>query len=698
MSIIQTIRERAAVIMIVIIAISLIAFILQDSFSGRGSGVTSTKIGEVNGEDIDFIDFRQAMEMQENQYKQAGMPVSEAFRQNIMEGVWNQFVSEKLLDKEAEKLGITVTAKELNDYLFGDNPPDDLRRQFTNPETGQYDAIAAQQAVAALRARKDEMAENFANRYLPALMKSRQQEKYSALLESAAYLPKWMIDKINSDNNAVASIQFVNIPYSTIADSLVMVTDDDIRKYINERPDQFKQEKSRTIVYTMFDASPSEQDSAQVLSDLQKLYDEFSTTSDMESFLNRVGSETPYYNGFVLKSKLSMEKADSLRNLQLNQVFGPYIDGNNYVLARMMEKRTMPDSVKCRHILISTQGGLSDDDAKKRADSIAQAIKGGADFKALVTQYTDDPGSKETGGEYDFTSLNFGNLAKEFAEAVFYGKAGDKKVVKTQFGYHYIEVMSQKNFEEAYRIAYLSKPIVSGIETETIASNAASQFAGDSRDYQSFMDNLKKQNLQEFTAPNIGENDFSIPGIGDARSLVRDIYAAKKGQVLDPVNVGDKYIVAVVVDVQEEGLISPSKARPSVEFVIKNQKKAELIKNKYSSSKTLEELAAAAGVEVLSVDSLNFASTFVQGAGSEPKVVGYAFNKENQDKVSPLIAGTTGVFAVKTNSIGAGSSSVVDSEQLKRGMIMQMRSSSTRSALEALRKEAKIKDLRAKFY
>ncbi|MCM5529892.1 SurA N-terminal domain-containing protein [Parasegetibacter sp. NRK P23] len=700
MSIIQTIRDRAAVIMIVIIAVSLIAFILQDAFSGRGGmGSQSTTIGKVNGREVDYVEFQKMVEAQEAQYAQSGMPVNESTRQTIRENVWNQFIGEELLTAETKELGMQVSPKELNDMFFGDNPPQDLRQQFTNPETGQFDGEALKAAIRNLKSQKNTpQAKQFAEQYIPAIGKSRLQEKYFSLVSSASYVPKWMIDKMASDNSAIANISFVNVPYATVSDSTVKVSDDDINKYVSAHKEQYKQEKTRSIVYVAFDAAPSGKDTAETLAQIQQLKEEFTTTPETEQFLNRVGTESPFFDGYVLKSKLQVVNADTIRSLAPGQVYGPYLDGGNFVYAKMLSSRSIPDSVKCRHILISTQTGLPDSTAKTRIDSIAGAIKSGADFKALAEKYSDDPGSKSNGGEYEFSSLNFASLAKEFAETVFYGAAGDKKVVKTQFGYHYIEVMSQKNFETAYKIAYLAKPILASNETETTASNAATQFAGDARSLSSFKDNVKKQALQEFVAADIKENDFAIPGVGSSRELVQKVFGADKGDVLEPVNVGDKYVVAAVTEVNAEGTMSAAKARPLVEIFVRNEKKAEEIRKKLGNAATLEAIAGASGTQVLRADSVSFASTFVQGAGSEPKLVGMAFNKANLNKVSPLINGTSGVFAVKTESIGAKGNDAMNPQQMKESAQMQMKQFGGRSALEGLRKSATIKDNRSKFF
>jgi peptidyl-prolyl cis-trans isomerase D len=702
MSIIQSIREKAAWLVFGIIGLSLIGFLLMDAFQGGGGqGVfagDNTVVGNINGKKLDYVDYEKRRSSLEEQYKASGYPVNEMTQQNIQEQVWGQFVEETVLEEEYEALGLVVTEKEFNDILFGANPPQDLRQQFTNPQTGEYDANGAKAAIANLRKQRDNpAARQFEEMYLPALISNRLREKYTALLANSAYVPKWMLEKMAADNAAIASMSYVNVPYTTISDSAVQVTDADINQYVGKHTEEFKQPESRSISYVVFDAAPSQADSQALYNQMANLKAEFETTTDVPAFLVRNGSETPLYEGYVLKSKMQVPNTDSIQQLQVGQVFGPYLDNTNYVLARMLDKRSLPDSVKTRHILISTQTGIADSTAKARIDSIAAAIRGGANFAALALQYSDDPGSKENGGEYNFGSEQMGTLAKEFADVVFYGNTGDKKVVKTSFGYHYIEVLNQKNFEQAYKVAYLSKPITPSQDTENRASGLANQFSGESRDAKAFEANLNKYKYTKLLGTDIKPIDNMLPGLGSARPLVRWIYEADLGDVSEPYLVGDKYVVAVVTEINEEGTMPASKARMQVEYIIRNQKKAEQIKNKIGKANTLESVASTMGLQVQRADSVSFASGIIPNVGQEPKVIGGCFNKAWLNKVSPPIAGNGGVFVIRPENISAAANVAANTEEQRTAMLMRMKSMSGYRSIDALKKAAEIKDYRAKF-
>ncbi|MFY8045765.1 MAG: peptidylprolyl isomerase, partial [Chitinophagaceae bacterium] len=216
------------------------------------------------------------------------------------------------------------------------------------------------------------------------------------------------------------------------------------------------------------------------------------------------------------------------------------------------------------------------------ADSLFAAIQAGANFGALAAQFSDDQGSKANGGEYNFSTVDL-NLAKGFYDFIFYKPTGSKGVIKTEFGYHVMEVLNQKNFDEGYKVAYLSKRIESSEMTDNNASTAATQFAGNSRDLKSFDANVQKNNLNKRLADNIREMDYSVGDLAN-RQFVKWIYSSKVGTVSEPFDFKNKYVVAVVTGVYDEGVQSAKTARVMVEPILRNQKKAEQIKKKIGTA------------------------------------------------------------------------------------------------------------------
>lgn len=713
MSIIQQIRDKAAWLVFGLIGVSLIGFLLMDSSVGnrRLSAASAGNVGSVNGQELDYTAFQKQIAERENQYKSQGYPVNEMMQQNIREEVWNQFEEEAVLKGEYKKLGLEVSDKELNDMLVGANAIPEIKKAFTDPNTGVFDPQQAAARINQLRSiyksnRKTDqnyaMAQNFFEQVLPQFIKIRLKEKYLSLLSKASYIPKWMIEKANADNSQIASVLFVNIPYQTISDSSISVSDAEIETYLNRHVDQYQQEDTRNIRYVAFSAAPTTADSLSIHQQVENLKQEFNTTGDMESFLARNGTEINYHDGYTPKSKLTGANKDSLSILPKGSVIGPYLDGPNYVIARILDLKTLPDSTKARHILVATvdlktnQPKLDDSTAKRKIDSIKSMIDNGARFDSVAFHLSDDEGTRLKGGDLGYFAQ--GQMVKEFNDFAFTGKVGDKKILKTQFGYHFVEIEDQKSFEPAYQIAYFARKIEPSSETDENASGLASQFAGESRNQAAFDANSKKGNLQKTPAQDIHPVDFSIPGLGASRALVRWIFDAKLGEVSESFSVGNKYVVAVLTEINNKGTMSVAKARPIIEPILRNQKKAEQISKKIASANSLEAVASATGQTIGKADSLVFTSPYIPNMGSEPKVVGYAFNKQLSGKaISSPVGGNEGVFVLKVNQVSAKANYSGDIDQIRQQMLQSQESIIQRAATEALKKKAKIKDNRAKF-
>ena len=716
MSIIQQIRERAAWLVFGVIALSLIGFIFMDARTTRlFSGNKSSAVGSVNGQSIEYNDFQRQITVAEEQAKMRGYPMNEAIQQNIKETVWKQMVEDALLGDDYAALGLNVSDKEVNDMLVGANAIPDVKRAFTDPKTGIFDAQAAAAQINQLRNlykagpkrnadnSRYEAARSFFEESVPQIIKMRLREKYVALMANSAYVPKWMIEKMNADNSQIAKISYVNTPYFTVSDSAVKISDAEIQEYIDKHKSQFKQEESRSIAYVTFDASPSAKDSANLKSQLSDLAGQFAKADDPQAFLNRVGSQQPYFDGYIGKSRIQVPNKDSIFALQKGQVYGPYLDAGSYTVAKLIDIKTLPDSVRARHILVATnnpqtgQQIMDDSTAKKKIDSIKSLLAKGVSFDSVAAKMSDDPGSKEKGGDLGYFTAD--RMVKEFADFCFNGKKGETGVVKSQFGYHYIEILDQKNFEPAYKIAYLSRKIETSPETDQAASGLANQFAAESRDAKAFDQNVDKNHLQKLLAPDIPPAEYSIPGLGMKRELVKWIYTANLGEVSEPYSVDDKYVVALVTEINKEGTMSPAKARNAIEPILRNQKKAEQIIKKLGSPASLDAVASASGQQVQTADSLRFSSPALPNSGLEPKVIGTAFDKQLAGKpISPAITGKSGVFYVRVDNVSALSNAEADLQQQRFMQEQQQRYGVQNRLIDVLRKNATIKDERGKFY
>ena len=710
MQIIQSIREKGAAIIIIVIAISLIGFILMDAKPGGGNGSlfsgNSTNVGKINGKDIELNEFNRRVAIEENnKAAQTGQQPTGAAVLRIREQVWNQIVAEEVFYKEAEKLGINLTPKELSAILMSSDQlnPFMKERGMVDPATGQLDQTKAREALNNIKKFKGEQREAVDAQILEPLKLSTAAAKYGGLISAAAYYPKWMQEKDAAEAKAFATISYVAVGYNEISDSAVIVKDEDINNYVAKHKDLFKQEAGRTISYLTFSQLPTAADSTKALQNITNLTTQFAADSNTKAFVARNTSAVDFVDEYLPLSKIQSQVKDTVIKQGVGVVSGPYLDGSNYTLAKVIGTKQLPDSVKARHILISLNDQTgnpvrSDSAAKTLADSILAAVKGGADFGALALKYSSD-GSSTTGG--DLGTFGYGAMVPEFNDFTFNKSVGEKAVVRTQFGYHVIDILSQSNFNTAYKIAFLAKPIQSSDETINAASLASSKAAAQ-KNAKDLSDYAAKNGLSLVELPTtLKENDFTVGNMQDARSLVRWAFEAKKGDVSEPIIIGDDFIVATVNKIYTEGTQDAATARFGAEAIVRNIKKAELITAKLGATPTLESAAAAYNKQVLTAgadSTITMTGRIINGIGAEPKIIGAAFNKEYATKASAPIAGTTGVFVIKVQGVQQKVEPTTDEKAAQTTARFAAIRQQTNNWFEALRKQADIKDTRAKFF
>jgi peptidyl-prolyl cis-trans isomerase D len=692
MSIIQNIRDKGAWIIFTIIVIALVAFVLQDGIGKQGN-TTISDLGSVNGISINKINFEEKLEIQVQNYASQGVR-----REQLIGFLWNQEIDQLLYIKEEETLGITVGNKEINDVLFGTESP--FKQEFTDPNTGEFKVNDAKQAIAQVKKSKNqEQINQIEKTYIEPSIQNRLRNKYQALVVKGVQVPSWMVQKQYNELNSIANINIVGIPYTSISDSTIKVTDDEVASYIKENAAAFQvEEASKSINFVGFSAAPTSTDSVAVFNTINALKADFQAAQDPAVFLNKVGSDIPFYNSYISNKSLQIPNKEAIIASGVGNTYGPYVDGKNYTIAKVIGVKQWPDSASVRHILVATAGQngqvvRDDSTAKKLIDSIKSAIAGGVSFDEMLLKYSDDAGSKDKGGKYEMFPQ--AQMVGPFNDFSFDNAVGTKGVVKTDFGYHYIEVLKQTPRSAAYKIAYLSKAILPSSETIGVASAAAAAFATTSKDIKSFNKEAVKLNKQTFPASGIKSMDFEIPGLGESRTLVRWVYENDINSVSEPTEIGDSYYVAVITGEEKAGLASVASARPQVEGILRDQKKAIQIKQNFRGN-TIEEIAASAKTIVQPADSINFNYSLIPGIGNEPKLVGAAFNKAFLNKPSSPIAGNAGVFVISVKSQGA-KVATQDLASFESDLINRTRSVIYRTNI-ALKKVAKIKDNRMKVY
>ena len=642
--------------------------------------------------------------MQEQRY---GQRPSGQETYQMRDRVWDQLVAEKIFFKEAENMGISFTSKELSYILLSNeqNNPFLQEQSLKDSLTGKLDISKAQTALNNIKKLKGEQRASVNSQIIDPLKLNTTVAKYSALLSSSAYYPSWLKDKEQKESETFSTLSYVAIPYSEISDDKVKVTGDDVAEYVNKNKELFKQEAGRNISYVSFSQLPSSSDSATTKQMLDQIKPSFETDTNSKAFVARNLSSVDFVDEYLPKSKINNSSIDTLAKLPAGVVYGPYVDKGNYLISKLLGVKQLPDSVKARHILIGTNDPstgkeiMSDSSAKKLADSIYNVITTGGDFTSLALQYSSDQGSKIKGG--DLGTFGYGTMVTEFNDFCFNKTTGSKGVVKTQFGYHIIDVVSQKDFKPAYKIASVGKEII--VSDETVGKSSLEATKASAEKTKAGLEKFIEKNGKSLNAvPSlVKENDYSIGALKDARSIVKWAFEAKVGDVSEPFSLGDQFVVVVLDKVFEKGTQDTATARSGCEAIIRNKKKAEIIIKKIGQNPTLESAASAYGktVQMAGADStIYFNSQIINGVGMESKMIGAAFNKTYQTKASPAIEGTSGVYLIKINSIQTKPASspevIAQNAATKLGTIR----SQINGWYEGLKKQADIVDERSKHF
>ena len=718
MALIGEIRQRSW-ILIVFIGLGMGGFLLMDMLQNNSNiGGGSTTIGEIAGKDISITEFQRR---QEQLYGN-----STADQYQVREGVWQFYVREALINNEAEALGLGVSDDELSELMYGPNPQTlspIIRQAFGNQQTGQVDMnqlAQIRQQVEGGKLRPDELA--YWKTLTEQVKLDRLEAKINAIASAAIYAPTWMAEMMHNVNNQKADFRFVAVPYATINDDEIKVSDKELKAYISENKGKFmSEEETRKFSYVLFNVLPSQKDSADIAKKLNAQIVEWNEKGDVSDSLFIVNSLNGIYNEkYVAKEDLAPQIADTMAKVAVGTIIAPYVDGSTYKIAKLINKQVVPDSVKARHILrrVEQQADPAIAQAQYNAansliDSLLKELNAGrANFDSLAAKYGED-GTSTKGG--DLGVFGPGAMVPEFENVAFYNsEVGKYYKVNTQFGIHILQVQNKYNSGKmGYQVGYIQENIIPSQATDKAALSKAAKFAASLKDLKDLEAKAKEAGYEIQTSP-IGAkiNDFRIAGIGEgegAREILKWAYDADQGDVSNEVyafekkgveTYVDKYAVVALQAVVEEGLasISDPGTRLQAETAVKNRKKAEMITAKIKKDQSLDAIASANSAQVQTASQVSMGTLNVPGMGTEPKVVGKVFNKNTKtNEVLAPIAGNTAVYVVEV-TFKPEATPPADLPTAKQQAAAQTKGQVGSRLIESLRKQTKIKDYRYKFF
>jgi peptidyl-prolyl cis-trans isomerase D len=703
MALINKIREKSGYA-IGFIAVAMISFMLLGDLLGPNSrllGGNNNVIGEIAGEEITIQEFENALQgVKQNYAAQTGKQPSEEELVSLREQTWGQMILKVAYQKEFDRLGIDVSDDELYDMVQGNNVHPVIKQTFSNPQTGQFDrslvAKYLREDLPKVPAEQQAAWYNFEANLGP----ERNLTKYNNLIKLSNYVTTAEAKRFQSEQNDKANVKYLYVPFFTISDSTIKVTDAQLQTYLDENKERYKVEESRAIEYVTVPIKPSTTDSASIRKEIDALVQQFAAAENDSLFVN-ANSDVPF-NG-TYQNAGSLPEQLKGQSLEEGKVFGPFSENGAYTIYKVMEVNDKGKaSARASHILIRAENTTPEAKAaaKKKAEDVLAKIKGGADFSLMAAQNGQD-GTASQGGDLGFFSE--GAMVPAFEKAVFAAKSAGllPNVVETDFGYHIIKVTSPKTTRN-YQIATLVRSISSSDETRDIALRRADELAGTSENLEALRQNVTKdKSLMKAEAKSVRSTDRAINNLANAREVVRWAFSdqTKIGDVSPVYEVDDQYVVAALVSKQDKGYAKVSDIREELTAAVRNELKAQQIIDKLKgASGPLEQVAAKYGAEavVKTAAGVTFASNTIEGLGYDPIATGKAFGLKEGARSTPF-EGQTGVVIVellgleKINFTG-------DMSGVKKQLETMRTGRSEGSVFQLIRDRSDIKDNRIKFF
>jgi len=694
MAVLSKIRQRSLLVAVVV-GLALLAFIIGALIENGGFKTTSKNAGTINGVDIAFEDFRTKVDAM--QKSQQGITAMQATN-----GVWEQEVKRVLLEDQLEKVGLRLADDQLINVIK--EQADFQSPQFLN-EAGKFDKGKFNEFLASMK-KQPESWKQWLN-YEKSITQFAKEQMYNTMIKSGYYTTQ-AEGKFNYglENNKV-TFDVVSVPYSTIDDKKVELSDDEIIAYMKKNEKKFKAEASREIEYVMIEDKPSAadqkvvQDKVNALMNASVVYNAatgkndtvagFRNTSNVIEFVN-TNSDIKYDSTYIAKKDLPVDHAEALFNTPQGGTYGPYMFGDYYCISKSLEKKSRIKA-KARKILIRDKGAArpksnrTKEEAQAKANELlAQAQANPASFAMLAMTNSDDS-SKQQGGDLGYFSK--GQMTKNFENFVFGNPTGKIGLVETEFGFHIINVTDK---QDGIRLATIAQKIIPSEATSDAAFTQASKFEVLAKE-KGFEAAAKAEKLTIAPVSKVMALEENIQGVGPQREIVRWAFTADKDEV-KRFQTPNGHVIARIKAVNEAGLMPIEEAKNAFGYKLRNEKKAKLIEAKMTGA-TLEAVSKATGFPVKEAKDVTAVGLFIESISPEPKVVGAAFSLKS-GVVSQTIAGNSGVFKIKVKSL-TKAPAATDVKDIITRINGQAKGSSAGRLFYLLKRDADIEDNRADF-
>lgn len=701
MAVLQNIRVKFGLVISIIIALALLSFIIDPTTLSTALQSMSSKydVGKINGKSVSYTDFQEDIQTFTtiHELTSGSSAQSEEQQQQIRDAAWQNLIDKYLFVKQAKAAGLNVGEAEMLALTSDEMTSDVLKNNYAFlDQDGNYDPSILVDFVKSVDSDATGRLRTYWNFLQNTIYNQQFYSKYASLFNTSNFQNDLMLSKAIADNNNTTDVSFVMLPFGyTMTDTSVVVTNEEIKRYYDAHKEFYRQSASRDIEYVVFEVVPSEKDIADANEKISAVYDEFSTTDNMKSFLLK-NSDRPYSEYWYKDGELNAVNADLNAfafNAERNapQVSGIIQNGNTFYASRVMDAAMVPDSAYVKHIL------LQGENAAHLADSLLAVVRNRGNFSNLAAMYSVDQSSAADGELGNIGWMTQSYMIPGFEGVIKDAEIGKPFILTTQYGTHVVLVSKKSKPVLKKQVAILEQSALAGRETYNEYYNMASRFAaianGTLEGYKAAVDSM---GVYSHVQNNVLESTSSYGAIDNAKELTRWIFEAKKGKASKIVTVNNNYFfIAALKGIHEEGYATVAEAaetiRPTLYMEKLGAKKAEEVAAKIQGLNTLEEVAEALGASV-STQTLSFGALQLQGV--DPKFVGAASVAPEHQLCGP-VAGNIAVYVFEVTGRDTGSYYTEDDA---KNFETQKNQYNSQMVMSVMQRAADVKDNRARFF
>ncbi len=687
-------RSLAPWFIITVGGLFVLFMVLSDSKVSDLVAQRSNNVGSINGTDITYQEFSNLVERyRSEQVKQTGREIPEAQMDAFRDQVWDNLVSQKLIDDKIKELGLVVTDQEIIDVIQGPNPPQVITQYFID-STGNFNRQAYDQAIFDPQ-NKEAMLQTE-----EIVRQQLQQQKLASYLNASVIVSDEEIKRKFVEQNVKMSADYALVDINTFTDSSITYTEDDLLDYYNKNDDEFKVDAQRKVKYVLFSNEPTHDDSMAIKNNLEAIVKKLEgDTSTFKTYVE-IYSDKPFSVDTVTLSLLPDNVGDLLQKSKPGDIIGPVLSNEGYVVYKLNDiiksKETL---VRASHILI--KGGNDFDAAKSKINEIYKELMNGADFAQVAKEKSED-GSAGNGGDLGWFAK--GQMVKEFEQASFKGKIGKiQKPIKTRFGYHIIKVTGRSNKK------YVVEKIVNEIKASATTLDRAYENANDFAyiaEKNDFITEAELMNYEIKETPLFKEDTKVIPGLGANNALLRFAFDEDLNDISKVFKVPAGYVVAIISEIKPAGKKPFEEVKEIIKRKIIREKKfskaksiANEIKDKVGDSGDLS-IATTVYSKARVSKATNFtASGTIPGIGRD-----YAFTQAALDaelnKITGPVKANRGYYLLKVTERSEIDSTMfsIQKNAIRDNLLRQRKSRVFTDWIKRLKDQADIEDNRYQFY